>query len=755
MSEQPEANSPEEESKTPEPESSSSPDLKTPTNDEDKEESTSNDSTEKSIEDWKENAGKNIGEFFQGLGVANVYIDARSGGAYFSGDTKIEGDAVGRSKYTLSSTSASTSTTSIYGAGTILSAEIKKIRSVYVKTSCYGDAQNILNKKHILILWGDSHLGKRTTAIHLLLSLSQAEGILEIDPTLEEEKLKTFQVEKKGVYFIDTLTPDSAVKLNNYTLGKLGENLRKQGSYLVITVDGRVQFTQEFAQYILDWKDLPDSKTSLEKHLTWYLENHKHDNSLTFTQIQQEKVKELLDNKLIPGEVDRLAELLAKVIRNDLSFEEALADFTGQVKQQVESWFDQEQDVSQRVFMIALAVLNGSKYQLVIDASQSLQSLIEPPSEKEETSNSEPKFKKKRSERLKEVNAHLTQGYENTESGRSPVELIELDNSAFQPAILAYVWNEYDFYRDNLLEWIHDLGVHSNFDVKIRVAAAAGEISRYAFKDVLDKVIRPWAKRKSVQKLAILALSIPVFDGNLAPQVLKLLNSWRKDNQNLQLRCTAASAYGSYIGLRFPDIALRGLLEITNEIAQSRNTKSLVLPLTVAESLVILFEAGKFVPDHYFLILKILKDWISQPKSSLQNQLGLLIFWMLMREAKVPGESNQGYWPTLLRLAKEDSVYEEIVIQLLQCCLNQKELQKIGKFPLRKLVLEAIQNWLRIVDQDPRLYPILGQIIFQLVIRGTTRERLRILNKLEAWKMAGELQSARKIFSKINKELNT
>lgn len=760
MSEQSKPNSPE-------PNFSNAPESQPTINDEDEENPTSTNPIKEFIDNFRDKGtATNIEELWQGLRVANVFIDARSGGAYFANDAKIEGDVVGRFQsnrnvdikqgnynekiegnyYEQKRTISATSSYAQDIAGTILNTEIEKILSVYVQTSNYNDAKSILNNKHILILQGEPHFGKRTTAIHLLLSVLDTKEILEIDPTLEEEDLKKFHVAPKQLYLIDTLNPDSAEKLYSFVLNHLGQKLKKQNSFLAITIDSHTRLAQELGLYVLQWREFLVSNTLLKKHLVWYLENQK------FAQIdsvtQQEPVRELLKNKLLPGEVDRLAELLAKVIKNELSLEKALASLSGQAKQQVETWFDQERDIGQIVFTIALSVLSGSKYQTVISASQSLQFLIENPLEKEEISYSDSLFKKRRSERLKEVNAHLTQGSENTEFGHSPVELVELDNSAFQPAILAYVWDEYDFYRDKLLQWLYELGTYSNFEIRIRAAAAAGELSKYALKDVLDLVIRPWAncQQQPVQKLASLALSVSIFEGNLAPQVLKLLHSWSGLKNNSNLRWTATNAYGSYIGLRFPDVALRDLFKIT----QSGDKK---LVSAVANSVIILFEAGNFVPSQYYLVLDALQDWTSKPKKTLLHQSGLLIFWMLMGEFKALEDSNQAYWPTLLWLAQEDLTYESIIIQLLRRSLNQKQLPEIENFPLRKRVLEKIYNWLQLVDDDTRLYPVLGTLIYKLIVLGEEREKLRILRKLEEWKLTGQSKAASKIFSKISKEL--
>lgn len=195
--------------------------------------------------------------------------------------------------------------------------------------------------------------------------------------------------------------------------------------------------------------------------------------------------------------------------------------------------------------------------------------------------------------------------------------------------------------------------------------------------------------------------------------------------------------------MRFPATALRDLLAI----AQSGDLRFLS---AVAESVVNIFEAGRV-----FSVLKALEAWTSYPKTTLSHQLGLLIFSMLMRCAKVPA-SNQGYCPTLLWLAKQDRVYEDLAICLLQRSLSIKHLKIARNLVLRKLVFQEIHNWLKLVDEDPehKLYPVLGQIIFTLVVQGTEHERGRFVAMLTQWKSVGQPNAASKILSKIKKHLS-
>ncbi|MFB2891603.1 hypothetical protein ACE1CI_01535 [Aerosakkonemataceae cyanobacterium BLCC-F50] len=686
---------------------------------------------------------KNFNEFFRGLGAASVYIDARSGGAYFAEQVDITGDVIGGDQTKWATVSAKRSSLKEV-AGQVLSTDIQKVYDVYIETQSYTHAKSILEKNNLLILCGNSRFGKRTTAIHLLLYYLRnarnepkdgTENIFEINPSLED--ISSFQCDINQGYVIDTIALDSAAKINNYVLNRLSQQMRKKDSYLVITVDSSARLSKDSLDgYILNWSELPHNEALLEKHLQWYLKEPGITNSdLTITQV--ESVRELLNNQLLPGDIDRLAELLAKVVSEQLTLENALARFSVLANQQVESWFDKHPDLSQRTFMISLAVLNGSKYQEVVDSSQRLQSAIKPPSDKEEDSLPE----SKRSQRLKEYCAHLVQGSENTEYGISAVELIVLDNPTFQPAVLSHIWEEYDRYRHPLLEWLYELGSHSNFQIQIRASAAVGELSKYAFGLVKEKVLLPWAnsQEQRLQRLAALVLSIPVFEGELAPQVLKLLHHWSTLPNNPRLRWTATVAYGGYVGLRFPDVALRDLFAI----AQSEDP---VLFSAVVESVVSLFEAGQLLFSQYFIILDALETWTEYPKTTAAHQLGLIIFLELMRESKVSAGSNSEYWPTLLWLAKENQVYEDIVTSLLRRALNMKL--------IRISVLEEIHNWLKLVDYDQRLYSTLGRIIYTLVIQGTERERERIGGYLKRWASVEQPNAASKILSVIRKYLS-
>ena len=296
----------------------------------------------------------------------HIFNDFRSGGIYFeNGINNITGDLIGRNQ--------TKSTTLHYHkqvTAKIVSKDIEKVRSIYLKTSSYIQAKSILNENHILVLHGEPHLDKHTTAIYLL-SLLNPEEIFVIDPALAD--LSSFQCETKQVYLLDRLPVDAASKLSIYLLNGLSQQLKEQQSHLVMTIDSSVEILQEsLGRYGLHWSEPPTPERLLEKHLQWYLQDREMlDRAHTLA--QSDSVRETLQNKLLPGDIDKLALLLNQVVRENLNLDEELSrHFRLCVDQQVKSWFEKEEDITQRIFMVTLAILSGSSYQVVADTSEYL-----------------------------------------------------------------------------------------------------------------------------------------------------------------------------------------------------------------------------------------------------------------------------------------------------------------------------------------------------------------------------------------------
>jgi hypothetical protein len=488
---------------------------------------------------------------------------------------------------------------------------------------------------------------------------------------------------------------------------------------MIITIDSRVSLPKTaLSNNLLTWNELPDKTQLLQTHLGWYLTDQ--DKRAQARELSNTKeVQQFLTAHLLPGEVDRLAELLSSVVRNELKLDEALSRFESHASKQVEEWFENHTELEQRTFMISSAVLSGASSQSVASADEQLQLLISSAPDEKKSSDSKFVFGS-RSQRVRESCAHFSQGYEETEFGHSPVEILELDNPIFQPAVLRYVWNEYDRFRKPLVAWLRDLGIQTISDVCARAAAAVGELSKYNFGYIKEEILLPWANHqdKQARAVAAFAFGIPAWEGELAPQVLGLLHHWSTLRNNWRLNWTAAAAYGGLVGLRFPIMALRDL----QNIAQA---KDLRLFAVLNRSVLNLIHAGQVEPDYYFKVLDALIAWTSPPIDRIVALTGLLIFLNLVLEAKIEAVPDADKWPTLLWLSQENATHQEKIISLWHRALNTKL--------ARKPALETLRQLLQVVDKDVRLYPPIERIVRELVIQGVEREQDRLRYYLNLW----------------------
>jgi hypothetical protein len=658
-----------------------------------------------------------VADLLKGQRIASVYIDARSGGVFFGKDAHITGDVVGRGQKRQTARHVSEIPVESI-VGQVVSKNIEKFQSVYVKPLSYESSEKVLTQSHVLILWGQVHWGKWTSAIHLLSSLHATE-IFEVKPDIKLEELYSIKLTPKQGYLIDNLSSDELEQLSSFSINQLSNHFKKHGSYLIITVGNKSSLSKvDLQNWLVIWNDLPNFTQVLEKHLRWYL----REQSLIAKAseiMQTDDVQKILSSHLLPGEIDQLAELIAKVARSELKLDEALTHFRAQALQQVENWFETNQEVEKRTFMISLSVLSGASYQAVNTADEYLQSLIKLPSPDKET-DIKSVFDSKRSRKVKEACAYLMQGYEETEFGRSPIEIIVLDNPTFQPAVLYYVWHEYDRLRESMVEWLRNLGLSVNFDIRTRAAAAVGELSKYNFGYIKEEIILPWAKHqdKRVRAAAAFALGIPAWEGEFAAQVLGLLHHWSTLRNNWRLGWTAAAAYGGLVGLWFPDAALHDIYNLVQ-------SGDLRLFSALNRSVTNLFLGGYVSSDYYVKVLNALIFWIEQSKTNVITLTGLLIFLNLMLVNQSEASPEAEKLPLILWLAQQDEMYQEKIIVLLRQALNTKS--------SRDPALKMIQRLLQIVNNESLLDSTIEYIFKNLLRQGSSREKERLYFYLKRW----------------------
>jgi hypothetical protein len=641
----------------------------------------------------------------------SVYIDARSGGAYFAGEAHVGRDVVGRDQRTTTPEDRPDRSAMV----TVVAEDtVRKIRAVYEQPEPYRLARRVLETRRLAILFGQHHVGKWATALYLL-SETEPGGISEINPDIDLDGLLEFGFDYGRRYVVDALRPEVAERLTTFVMNRLSATLESQSSQLVLTVDARAALPREtVGDYLVTWNETPNQRVILERHLNWYLTEAKAGVEAREL-LQVEGLDDLLENHLAPGEIDRLAELLSQSASGEMSAEEALQHFEVQAQQDVERWFTTHTDLNDCSFMIAVAVLNGASYQAVANAAARLQALLEPlelGGPEADRPTPPPVFARTRTQRLKEVGACLKSGYHLAEFGVSPVELVELENVSMQLAVVHHVWHEHDSVRAPLLSWLEELGRHRSFEVSNRAAAAVGKLAEYDFGHLRAEVLLPWANSEDqlAREAAAAALGVPAWGSEVAPQVIGLLHHWSTLQGNLRLRWTAAAAYGGLAGLRFPELALYGLRLILD--AEDPDLLGIC-----SRSMLYLFDAGAYAPGLHQLVLETLASWSTErkPDSVLTlSSLGILLrlaYAAGLEPARTPGQ----YWPTVLWLFDRAGPERTTAVALLRQALASK--------PTGAAALDVIHRWTSAADANDDVASALESLLLELSFGSDGRER--------------------------------
>lgn len=422
--------------------------------------------------------------------------------------------------------------------------------------------------------------------------------------------------------------------------------------------------------------------------------------------------------------LDRLGERLAEcrsrmvlVVASRLRLpSEELGDYGVVCGDPVAAWFDSEQrGLSEYALMLGVAVLGGISHQAVVDAADRLhRSLADVPDEETTTKRI---FGTVRDQRAAAVRAQVVDRVDETDFGEVTIKVVQFLDSAWYSAVLHYVWQHKELMRPPLLRWIEDLCAHGEHEVRVMAASAVGDLCGHDFGYVWPHVITRWARSEDVtlRRAAALAAGVAAWNAALAPHVLGWLERWSKDEDEPELRWSAAAAFGTYwMGRRFPDDAVR-VLGTTLE----RYPK---LGFLVAEGMGVVFEAdAKEDPDRHEIaarVLHALVDWSADRK---RTPASLGVFCSIAYGNDRPRRVADGAgWPSLLWLADRDAELRKPIVTLFGRSLNDPA--------ARAWALEVVERWTRRTDEEPGIEQPLARLMRDL--SATHREWERLVRHL-------------------------
>jgi hypothetical protein len=678
-------------------------------------------------------AGSEWGELLHSLAIALSGSRVQSGGVSLLGTNIVfGGEFVGGDR------SAGVAATTTLAAKRVDDEELTVIREAYLELPVCADARTTLEGRSVVVLHGPAGIGKCAAGLRLL-GRWESSAIWRLDARVETiSQLLTFEYDERCGYLVDTLAWDAADRLNPSFLERLGGRLRERSSGLVLTVDGRVKLdTAGLRKYVVPWPEAPERRSLLELLLGWHL---RHEPDLDpASALNDERVVALIRGPLAVAQVAVFAELLADVVRGRLVIEHAL-DRMEAGAGEIKKWFAEHQSLADYTFMVAAAVLSGASYQAVVQAADRLAAAFGARVPSDENAIAKRVLANGRSRRLGEVGAQTPSGYEQLPFGLgAPVEILELTSETRRQAVVRHVWYEHDLARPAMTKWLEELGHHHSLEVRARAARTVGDLMQSEFGLLLGDIVLPWAHNDDLLPglAAALALGVCANSATGAPVVRDLMAKWidREDEEDWQLRWTAAAAYG-YLGLNDPTVALRALEELLR--SEERRLLSII-----GRSLATLFEAGSEAPAFYRAVLELLHrcstTWDGEP-----TILGSLsVFLDVAERSEIPQERIGFRGPTVLWLMTgdadpassdvavgvpvEDNHREaagRLAFELWQRALSRSEMQPWA--------LEVLKGWVRRADYDDALFQVLEGFVHRLAAQSE-RERGRIVSWLLRW----------------------
>jgi hypothetical protein len=601
--------------------------------------------------------------------------------------------------------------------------EVAKLQKVFIEIPSYQRAREHLDTTPVLLLWGQERAGKSSAAIQLLHHWHQTE-IFQLDPAIALSKWSSFEFTNTNGYWLHINRVGFVEGWTPFLFDLLCARIQENKSHLIITIDSHIPVRKEgLNRYFMPW-DPPiktDYLTFLVKHLRYYAPDEATQNQLEAAYNHPTISEWLTQETITLRDIDFLARLLAQGLREGFDPVEALQRLGSSAKKNVMEWFQNHPTVEDWSFMLAVVTLNGAAAQSINDAHERLLQRLQPVSVKDTTPPISISVGEDYGERLKRVGASLVKEVASTHYGNVAVHTVQLINPAWQQIALNYVWQREIHHHPLLIGWFDELVRTDDRSVRLRVAAAVGELAKQDTRTVNKWLIEPWANAQDVRlrEAAAFALGIPAWDDQHVSWVQALLHYWSTNN-NIRMNETAIFAYGGLVGERFPDFALAHLYHLTQK-------GSPLLHTSIVNSLLNIFGIGYRLSEYHTAVLFALQHWATHARSTPTYFVAILTF-VLLANFTTPIKKGGYDIPTLLWISQRVPAFLTPMVTLWHIVLNNHLFKRWG--------YETLQVWIKLLDranvtpQEP--YLIFRRMLFQLMKKDRENEK-RVRFRLDQW----------------------
>jgi hypothetical protein len=488
--------------------------------------------------------------------------------------------------------------------GTIEPEETGRALRYYVPPQpCFDEALGKLRENALVVLTGQDNCGRGAGSLALLReilggeaglrSLSPANALAELAGPAASRDIKPGQ----GYVILDYVGELHVDAVQAYAIGRLSEELRRKGSYLVITAGDATHRRLALRDHCVPWR-APDP-VELFEHCRKELPH------AALAPDTDQELRERVGEQRRPADVVAAAVALSRE-----GAEKALDTLRDRCRELVRELFRKQPSADDLIPLAALAFLEGIPERTFEKECAALAAHVRTWEQSGETPVAEPEDEagavvhgavaQQSRARWNERAAGLVtiehRPGPGRDAGRSERCLVFTE-----PRVREFVIAElHDLYGYELWyplrRWLGELALLGDLDTRTEVARGVALLARHALVEVDENLLKAWSDGLTSQRVtAALTLQFMCDVEHLAPQALSTVLSWA-DNSGPGRAVTAAMALTGRLGSLYRLEALNWLWFLTQRGER--------IAFSARRSLVLLLQTAEQDPEHALVILR-------------------------------------------------------------------------------------------------------------------------------------------------------
>ncbi|MFJ9061155.1 hypothetical protein [Streptomyces sp. NPDC102409] len=514
---------------------------------------------------------------------------------------------------------------------------------------CFGEALGKLRENSLVVLTGQDHCGRGAGSLALLREILGVEaGLRSLSPANALAELAASRDLKpgQGYVILDYVGELNVEAVQTYAIGRLSEELRRKGSYLVITASGSTRRRLALRDHCVAW-DAPDPMELFE-HCRKVLVH------AALAPDTEQQLRERVGEQRRPADVVAAAMVLSRE-----GAERALDALRDRCRELVQELFRKQPSADDLIPIAALAFLEGIPERTFERECAALAAHVRDWEQSGEMPVAESDgaravlqgavVKQSRARWKERAVGLVTTDHRpapGRNAGRSERRLVFTE-----PRVREFVIAElHDLYGYELWyplrQWLGELALLGDLDTRTEVARGVALLARHALVEVDEHMLKAWSGGLTSQRVtAALTLQFMCEAEHLAPQALTIALGWT-DNSGPGRAVTAAMALTGRLGSLYRLDALNRLWFLTQRGER--------IALSAHRSLVLLLQTAEQDAERALFILRYVRTVMAKvAPGSRERSIGLRTAVQILEAARL--DTPEALAAALLRAAPDSA----------------------------------------------------------------------------------------------------